>query len=165
MLIQPSSSDQSQDTAQSVTIKKNSAIKFWPITRHGSVWNNQEEFSHQVLTNHKTRLSLEQSRRIQSSSSDQLQDMVQFGTIKKNSASSPNQSQITVQFSWPTCGSETTSWPSSYFTIKGGPPTPSQHHPTRKNVPETTISLTTHPPHSPELTTTLIKYSGGVFLS
>ena len=42
--------------------------------------------SHQVLTNHKTLLSFEQSRRIQPSSSDQSQDISQFGTIKKNSA-------------------------------------------------------------------------------
>ena len=54
-------------------------------------------FSHQVLTNQMSRLSLEQSRRIQPSSSDQSQEMAQFGTIKENSASIPNQSQITVQ--------------------------------------------------------------------
>jgi hypothetical protein len=52
----------------------------------------------------------------------------------------------------------TTSKNASYFDIKGGLLTPFQHHWTRKkNLPATTISLTTHPSHSPELTTTLIK--------
>ena len=116
---QPSSSDQSQDTAQFGKIKKNSVIKFWPITRHGSVWNNQGEFSinSQPITDH--------------------------GSVNR-----------------PTCGSDPTFWPdkiSPDFTIKGGLLTPFQHHPTRKNLPATTISLTTHPSHSPELTTTLIK--------
>jgi hypothetical protein len=50
-----------------------------------------------------------------------------------------------------------TSKNNSLFDIKGGLLTPFQPHPTRKNLPATTISLTTHPSHSPELTATLIK--------
>jgi hypothetical protein len=76
---------------------------------------------------------------VQASSSDQSRIMVQFITSKNAS------SQIT------------TSKNASYFDIKGGLLTPFQPHPIRKNLPATTISLTTHPSHSPELTTTLIK--------
>ncbi|PLW16362.1 hypothetical protein PCANC_20915 [Puccinia coronata f. sp. avenae] len=69
--------------------------------------------------------------------------------------SSSNQSQITVQFTTSKNASSeiTTSKNASYFNMKGGLLTPFQHHLTRKNLPETTISLTTHPSNSPELTT------------
>jgi hypothetical protein len=58
----------------------------------------------------------------------------------------------------------TTSKNASYFNMNGGLLTPFQPQPTRKNLPATTISLNTHPSKSPELTTTLIKWSHGVFL-
>ena len=125
-------------------------------------------FSHQALTNHTSCFSSLDFTQIWPSVPDQSQDMAQFGKIKKNSASSPNQSQITVQLT----GQLVVQIPhfgltkiSPDFTIKGGLLTPFQHHPTRENLPSTTISLTTHPSHSTELTTTLIKLSSGVFLN
>jgi hypothetical protein len=54
----------------------------------------------------------------------------------------------------------TTFWPGkifSFFDIKGGLLPSFHHHPLRKNLPGTTISLYIHPSHYPKLTTTLIK--------